>query len=133
MLATLVGADVFIVVAIVAFFVVPLWAIIDAAMRPNPAWRSIGRSKTVWLVLLVASFFLFAPVSLIIAIIYFASIRGKLRDLASQAQDFGWTPPSSGPVSAAPPPGWYPNPQDPRFVAYWDGTRYTEQRLASPP
>ena len=133
MLATLVGADLFIVVAIVAFFVVPLWAIIDAAIRPGPAWRGIGRSKTVWLVLLVVSFLLLAPVSLIIAIIYFASIRGRLRDQASQAQNSGWTPSSSGPISAPPPPGWYPNPQDPRFVVYWDGTRYTEQRLASPP
>jgi uncharacterized RDD family membrane protein YckC len=41
------------------------------------------------------------------------------------------------PIPAAPdvagPPEWIPNPRDSRFIVYWDGTRFTEQRLASEP
>ena len=118
---------------VLLIIVVPVWAITDAAIRPGAAWQATGRSKTVWLVLLVVTFFLFIPVSTVIAIIYLASIRRKLRVQAGQLQSPGWTSPPSGPVSAAPPPGWYPNPQDPRFVLYWDGRCYTDQRPASPP
>ena len=28
--------------------------------------------------------------------------------------------------------GWYPDPQDPRYLRYWDGTAWTEQRAALP-
>jgi hypothetical protein len=130
MLGNIAGGDGLIVLLIGIFYAVPLWAIIDAAIRPRAAWQAIGRSKTIWLVLLIVFLIFFAPVSLVLAIIYLASIRGKLRVQAGQLQNTGWRPP---PIGSGAPPGWYPNTQDPRFVLYWDGTRYTDQRPVPPP
>ena len=111
------------------FIAVPLWAIIDAAHRPDAAWRASGHSKATWLVLLIV-FFFFEPFGVILSIVYLAAIRGQV--VASQGRTQGsppWTPAVGAPMFAA---GWYTNPQDPRYIAYWDGTRYVEQRLATP-
>jgi hypothetical protein len=38
-----------------------------------------------------------------------------------------------GTPDVAGPREWIPNPEDPRYIVYWDGTRFTEQRPAYPP
>jgi hypothetical protein len=112
------------------FVVVPLWAIIDAAHRPDAAWRASGQSKATWLVLLIV-FFFFEPIGVILAIVYLAAIRGQVVASEGWIQSHVPGTPSVGAPSAAA-AGWYTNPQDPRYIAYWDGTRYVEQRLATP-
>jgi hypothetical protein len=57
------------------FFVVlflPVWGIIDAAVRPDSAWAAAGQSKVVWV--LVQIF-----LSILGTAVYFVAIRPKLK------------------------------------------------------
>jgi hypothetical protein len=69
--------------AVVAFLlaclVLPIWAIVDAVVRTESAWAAAGQNKTLWVVLLVVCTFVVAPLGLVLAIVYLASIRPKLR------------------------------------------------------
>ncbi len=60
-----------------------VWAMIDAAIRPDPAWKDAGQNKVLWIVLLLAALLVLRPVGILVAIAYFAVIRPKIR--ASQA------------------------------------------------
>ncbi len=54
-----------------------VWALIDSQSRPEAAWRQIGQSKQVWLVVLIVGL-LFCLVGLVADIVYLASVRPKL-------------------------------------------------------
>ena len=62
---------VFILIALGATVVLPIWGLTDAAMRPDEVWAASGQSKVVWLVLQVLLWTLGA-------VIYFIAIRPKL-------------------------------------------------------
>ncbi len=65
----------------VVFLVSPLLsigAVIDALMKPDTRWATTDQNKTAWVVVLAVSIFL-GPFGLAIAIVYFASIRPKLK------------------------------------------------------
>jgi len=62
---------VFILVALGATVVLPIWGLVDAAMRPDAVWAASGQSKVVWLILQVLLWTLGA-------VIYFIAIRPKL-------------------------------------------------------
>jgi len=53
---------------------VSLYAVIDAAKRPNSAWQAAGKSKALWIVLIVV-FVVVEPIGLIIAVVYLSVIR----------------------------------------------------------
>ena len=58
--------------ALLVSAVLPLWAAVDAAVRPEPAYLAIGQNKIVWI--LVALFtWVIGPLA------YFFVIRPKLR------------------------------------------------------
>ena len=62
---------VFILIALAATVVLPIWGLADAAMRPDAVWAASGQSKIVWLILQVLLWTLGA-------VIYFVAIRPKL-------------------------------------------------------
>lgn len=69
------GAGGLLVIILVAFFVViPLWGTIDAALRPDSAWREADQNKLLWVALQI---FLWGFGS----IAYLIAIRPKLRDV----------------------------------------------------
>jgi hypothetical protein len=51
--------------------VLPIWGIIDAAVRPDAVWAAAGQNKIVWVLVQI---FLWT----LGAVIYFAAIRPKL-------------------------------------------------------
>ena len=57
------------------FVVLPIWGILDAATRSEPAWRAAGHNKLAWIIVQV---FLGG----IGAVAYFAAIRPKLKQVA---------------------------------------------------
>jgi hypothetical protein len=61
--------------------VVPLalniWAIIDAAGRPDWAWERSGQNKTLWIVL-IAIGLVFCALGLVMSIVYFVVIRPQV-------------------------------------------------------
>ncbi len=62
---------VFILVALGATVVLPIWGLVAAATRPDAVWAASGQSKVVWLILQVLLWTLGA-------VIYFIAIRPKL-------------------------------------------------------
>jgi hypothetical protein len=66
------GAPELLIITFLLFFaVLPIWGIVDAAMRPNEAWAATGQSKALWIILQFV-------LGVIGAIIYFLAIRPKL-------------------------------------------------------
>jgi hypothetical protein len=80
-------------------FVVPIWAAIDAATKPDAAWQAAGQNKVLWVLL---SLFL----GLLGSLIYLAAIRPKV--VAAQAgtpQPAAFAGPGQVLPPAAVPPG----------------------------
>jgi hypothetical protein len=50
----------------------PIWAVFDAAIRPDEAWQAAEQNKVVWVLVI-----LFMP--LVGSILYFVAIRPKVR------------------------------------------------------
>jgi hypothetical protein len=70
-------------VVIVSLGLIPLaiciWAIVDAASRPQSAWTAIGKSRATWITL-IAVFTIFCNlVGFVIAIAYLTTIRNQLK------------------------------------------------------
>lgn len=74
--------ELLLVLAILASWVIPIWAIVDAAMRPDTDFDAIGVSKVTQLLVLAVSALLCGPVGTVIAIVYLATTRRKLSALA---------------------------------------------------
>jgi hypothetical protein len=66
------------ILIVLAFIALPIWALIDAASRPDAVWTAADQSKTMWIVLLVIGILIVFPVGIIVALIYLLSIRQKL-------------------------------------------------------
>ncbi|MGH9225198.1 MAG: sulfite exporter TauE/SafE family protein [Acidimicrobiales bacterium] len=71
-------------VVIVALTAIPLWAAVDATLRPVADWRRAGRSRTRW----VAALGVGAPfgIGLVAAVGYFARVRSEV-DAPSDASE----------------------------------------------
>ena len=57
--------------------VLPIWAIVDAAGRPDAVWVAAGQNKTLWIVL-IAVLTVLCGAGWIVALIYLLAIRPKL-------------------------------------------------------
>ncbi len=80
MIGDVFGPDLFIV-AIVGLvgLVIPIWAIVDAASRSSGAFSAAGSSKAMWITLIAVSWLITGIVGLILAVVYLASIRPRVR------------------------------------------------------
>jgi hypothetical protein len=61
------------------FIVVPIWAVVDAVSRPSAAFAAARSSKALWISLIVVSFFLTGFIGAILAVVYLATIRPRVR------------------------------------------------------
>jgi hypothetical protein len=57
--------------------IVPIWAIVDAARRPETQWAAAGQNRTRWLVFLTLGALL-PVVGVVLLIVYLVSIRPQL-------------------------------------------------------
>ena len=64
-------AELLIIIFIIGSLVLPVWGIIDAAIRPDDVWAAAGQNKIVWVLVQI---FLWT----LGALIYFIAIRPKL-------------------------------------------------------
>jgi hypothetical protein len=73
------GASYFVVLAaIVCGLALCVWAVIDAAMTPQAAFRAAGRSKELWITLIAVLTFCTGFGGIMVAIIYLLGIRPRL-------------------------------------------------------
>ena len=76
------GTFIFVAVAVLAILVhlvICIWALVDAASRPSAAFAAANSSKTLWIALIVVLWIFTGIVGLILAIVYLASIRPRVR------------------------------------------------------
>jgi hypothetical protein len=80
MISVVFGLDglVILLVALVVV-VIPIWAIADAATRPTGAFTAAGSSKGLWITLILVFWFFTGIIGLIVAIVYLASIRPRVK------------------------------------------------------
>jgi hypothetical protein len=72
------GPDLLVVLVMLFLgFVVPLWAVVDAASRPALAFYGAGSNKTAWIVVIVVAFFL--GIGLFLGGFYLLFTRPKVR------------------------------------------------------
>ncbi|HVW33020.1 MAG TPA: hypothetical protein VHL53_10815 [Acidimicrobiia bacterium] len=64
--------ELIIILGILAFMVLPIWGIVDAAMRPDEVWSAAGQSKLVWVLIEIFLWTLGAALS-------FIAVRPKLK------------------------------------------------------
>jgi hypothetical protein len=69
----------FVIVLFVVGLVIPVWAIVDAASRPSGAFAAAGSSKTLWIVLIVIGWLVTGLIGIVLAVVYLASIRPRVR------------------------------------------------------
>jgi hypothetical protein len=74
--------ELLIILLLVVPVALPIWAVIDAAVRPDTAWAATGQNKILWVVLPIVTNVL--CLGWVAAIVYFAAIRPKV--VAAQQQ-----------------------------------------------
>jgi Protein of unknown function (DUF2516) len=115
-----------------ASFVISIWALIDAAIRPGTAFKAAGQNKVLWIVLPIVGILLFTIIGGVLGIVYLTVIRPKV--VRAQAEGLGaypptgypsggyaqpgypqqpYSPPAAGPPPPPPPPGNNPPPPQP--------------------
>jgi hypothetical protein len=57
---------------------VSVWALADIASKPEAAFVGAGMSKFMWVVLIAVFIVVFAPVAVVLSVVYLASVRSKL-------------------------------------------------------
>jgi len=70
------------VVILVLLFLIGIgvsaWALADIASKPEAAFVGAGMSKLMWVVLIAVFIVVFAPVAVVLSVVYLASVRSKL-------------------------------------------------------
>jgi preprotein translocase subunit SecY len=80
MLGDVFGPDIFFVLLVLGIgFGIPLWAVADAVSRPSAAFAAANSSKALWISLVVVLWFLTGIVGIVLAVVYLASIRPRVR------------------------------------------------------
>ena len=62
-----------------ASLLLAVWALVDAAVRPGPAFKAAGQSKALWIILPIVGIFLFSIVGGILGAVYLSAIRPRVR------------------------------------------------------
>ena len=73
------GVDGVIVLFFLACLGLGLWALIDAIVRPNLAFKASRQSKALWIILPIVGLWLALVPGAIIGVIYLTAIRPKVR------------------------------------------------------
>jgi len=79
MVAEIFGPDIFFVLLGIVGLAVTIWALADAISRPTGAFAAAGSNKALWITLIIVFWLLTGIVGPILAVVYLASIRPRVR------------------------------------------------------
>jgi hypothetical protein len=79
MVAEIFGPDIFFVFVAILAFAVTIWAVADAISRPSRAFAAAGSNKAMWITLILVFWLLTGIIGPILAVVYLASIRPRVR------------------------------------------------------
>ncbi len=96
------GLLVLLILLVPVSFGLVLWAVIDAAQRPEEAFRRAGQNKTLWIILSIVGLVVLGFVGGAVALVYLTAIRPRVKEQQAIA---GRYYPAAPP--APPPPGWW--------------------------
>ena len=65
-------------VLVVPFLVVPVWAVVDAMGATDAQWNTVGQQRTLWVALIAVGTFCGGPIGVVLAIVYLLTVRPKL-------------------------------------------------------
>jgi hypothetical protein len=113
----------------VAWIVALVWGFVDVVRRPSAAFKTAGSSKRMWVALLAVFGVLLPYIGAIVALVYMLAVRPRIRAVMDRTGNHLVQVPSS--FDAGPTQGWYPDPQDPAYLRFWDGQSWTDQRTST--
>ncbi|MGH8993094.1 MAG: DUF2516 family protein [Acidimicrobiia bacterium] len=70
--------ELIILLVMVGFIAVPVWALVDALRATDAQWAAIGQQRTIWVALIAVGTFFGGFPGMILAIVYLVSVRPKL-------------------------------------------------------
>lgn len=80
-------------------YAVIIWALVDAATRPDWAWERSGQNKALWIALLAVGLLLCA-IGFVLALVYLLSVRPQVarhQGGAASPPSYPKPPPTGGP------------------------------------
>jgi hypothetical protein len=79
MVADIFGSALFFALIALVGLAVTIWALVDAISRPSGAFAAAGSNKALWITLIIVFWLLTGIVGPILAVVYLASIRPRVR------------------------------------------------------
>jgi hypothetical protein len=77
-LLALLGGLLLIGLAALATVAVTIWAVVDACRHEEVAWRRIGHSRPLWIVLLLGAWLVTGIAGVVLALVYLGAVRPRL-------------------------------------------------------
>jgi len=70
--------ELIILLFLLSFIAIPVWAVIDALQARDAEWAAVGQQRTLWVSLIAIGTFCGGPVGVVLAIVYLLTVRPKL-------------------------------------------------------
>ncbi|MFT3851620.1 MAG: DUF2510 domain-containing protein [Ilumatobacteraceae bacterium] len=121
--AVLIVVWLIVLAAMIPLFILWIVRLIEVIKLPEAQYQNAGTEKLTWILVVALAGWIGALVW------QFGSTRKRVLD-ASPVVAWG-----AMPVQAygGTPPGWFPDPQNPAMLRWWDGRVWTEHRQPPPP
>ncbi len=79
MLGEVFGLDGLVALVFIAAFVLSIWALIDACIRPTDAFKAAGQNKALWVILPIVGLLLFTVIGGVAGVVYLTVIKPKVQ------------------------------------------------------
>lgn len=121
--AVLIVVWLIILAAMIPLFILWIVRLVEVIKLPEEQYKNAGTEKLTWILVV-------ALAGWIGALVWQLGSTRKRVLAASPVAAWGVMP---GQAYGGTPPGWFPDPQNPAMLRWWDGRMWTEYRQPLPP